>query len=174
MDPVSIGIAISALGGVITAVGAIKQGAAAETAGEYNAAISTQNAGIAQQQGEIAVQQQQREGAQRIGSATAQYGASGLDVGQGSPLDVLRSSAEQSSLDASTIKYNYALKGMGYAQTAASELMAGETAKTSSYYTAAGQLLTTAGNTYSAVGQNEAAKAKAAADAAAASNKTRS
>ncbi len=125
----------------IQTVGAIRQGQAAQNAASYNASIARQNQGIAQQQGEMAVYRQQRDAQRKIGSAAAGFNASGLDTSTGSPLDILRSSAEQASLDASSIRYNYALKGLGYQQTAMAEEYSGKMAKQNSYYSAAGTLL---------------------------------
>lgn len=99
---------------VISAVGAIRQGQAAAASADYNAKVAQQNAQISASQGNAAVEAQQRDAQRRIGAAVAAYGASGVQLSDGSPMDVLEESARNSALDAATLKYNYKLRGMGF------------------------------------------------------------
>lgn len=99
---------------VVSAVGAIRQGQAAAASADYNAKVAQQNAQISAAQGNAAVEAQQRDAQRRIGAAVAAYGASGVQLSDGSPMDVLEESARNSALDAATLKYNYKLRGMGF------------------------------------------------------------
>lgn len=121
----------------VTAVGAISSGMAASDAAERNAAINARNAEIATQQGNADAAQQKRINELRMGSIRAGYGASGVGA-EGSPLDVLASSAAQGELDVQNIKYNASLKSMGYTDNAGADQARASGAMSSGIYNAAG------------------------------------
>lgn len=98
---------------------------------EYNAKVARQNAEIARQQGIAAMQAQQRDAARSIGSSMAAYGASGVQMDVGSPVDVLVDSARNAELDRLTVEYNYALKAVGYESDAKLDLLGAKSARTS-------------------------------------------
>lgn len=107
--------AVAAVAGAgIAAYGAVQQGKAASDAANYNAKLAAQNAAIAQQQAQSQATQQQQRARAAIGSEEAAYGASGVDAGSGTPLDVLSSSAQQSEFGRQTIEYDGRLKSLGY------------------------------------------------------------
>ena len=99
----------------VTAVSAISSAQAQAGAAKYNQRIAEQNAEMARQQGIAAEQAQRRHSEQVIGQMRANYAASGVDVGQGSPLDVLGESARMAELDALNTRYNYQVRATGYA-----------------------------------------------------------
>lgn len=134
------------IGAGVAATGTLMQGQSQAMASEYNADVAQQNAAIAAQQGQAAVAAQQRTAARTIGSMKAAYGASGVQVDSGSPLDVLADSASMAELDKLTTQYNYALRGMGYSQQANLANMNAESATTSSLLSAGGQLAGGYGN----------------------------
>ena len=68
------------------------------------------------------------------------YGASGVTV-DGSPLDVLEMAATNGELDAQNIRYKGLLRATGYNDTATLDGMAGENARTASYFKASSELL---------------------------------
>jgi len=145
-DPLTATAAIAIGGGaVMGAIGNLQKGEAAQQAANYNAQTDMQNASMAEDQGRTQIYSQQRSAAQTIGAARAQYSASGIDSGQGSALDVLEASATQAALDSSMIKYNSDVKAYGYRRSAALGIYEGDQAKTGSYYSAAGSLLSGAG-----------------------------
>lgn len=124
----------SLFGGASSAVGAagaIQQGNANAQAADYNAAVARQNSDIAMQQGVAASEAQKRDAERKIGSMIANYGASGVSAGSGSPLDVLADSAAMSTLDNLTVKYNYALKAAGFTNQATLAGMQAKNARTS-------------------------------------------
>jgi hypothetical protein len=122
-------------------VGAISQGNAASDAANHNAQMNQQNAQIATQQGEAQALQQRRINELRMGTIRAGYGASGVIGGEGSPLDVLSSSAEQAELDVQNIKYNAGLKAMGYGNSAALDQSRADGASSGGLYTAASKAI---------------------------------
>jgi hypothetical protein len=104
---------------LLGAGGAMRQGEADANASRYNAETSRQNAEIARSQGVAQAEAQQREAARKIGAAVALYGASGVQVSTGSPMDVLADSVRMATLDKLTIRYNADLKARSYLRQSA-------------------------------------------------------
>ena len=118
-DPISI---ISIVGTVVGVVGQVVSGMNASKADAYNAQIATQNAMIARNNAEFNAEQQQRAARLRIGAAEANYGASGITT-EGSPLDVLESSARNSEIDRQAIIYQGNIRAAGYQDQATLDQM---------------------------------------------------
>lgn len=124
------GLGLSAFGayqsGQNAAASAQAQGraqAANAAAALYNAQLAEQNAVITRQQETFAVESQQRAAARTIGAMVAGYGASGVQMDTGSPLDVLADSVRTSELDKLTLQYNYELRARDYENQAALDRM---------------------------------------------------
>jgi hypothetical protein len=132
---------IMAAGAVVSTYAAIKQGQAASDAASYNAKQAQQNAQAVQQQGEQAAIAQRREMGLKLGSLSANAGASGIDPSTGSPLDALSSSIQQGTLDNLNLKYNYQMKALGYNNTATLDTMQASNDSTAGYLNAAGAAL---------------------------------
>jgi hypothetical protein len=113
-------IALAVVGTALSAYGAYENGRARSNAAHYNADVAGRDAEIAIDQGNADAGIQARSASMQIGAAKAQYGASGVDVNSGSPLDVLQASATRATLDNLRIKYNARVKayGLGNEQTA--------------------------------------------------------
>lgn len=131
-------------GAALSAYGAIQQANAQKQAAQFNAKLNERNATIALDQAGADALRVRRNAAQIQGSAVAGYGASGVGL-EGSPLDVLGASAEQASLDESTVRYKGTLKAMGYHSNADLEQFAGKTAEQQGYLNSASALLTGVG-----------------------------
>lgn len=131
---------VSLASGAISAVGALSSGRQQQQASEYNAEIARRNAVAARQQAAANAEAQQRKARMQIGSMRAAYGASGVGL-EGSPLDILESSAMMAELDRQNILYGGELSAIGYESNAGLELMRGENAVTGSYFGAASSLL---------------------------------
>lgn len=136
---------LAAASGVMGAAGAEQQGQSAAAAAQYNATIANQNAEVAKQQGIAAGEAQDRAARMKIGSMVASYGASGVDGGSGSPMDVLAQSVRMATLDSLTTQYNYALKAQSYRNQAGldeanaeNSLIAGDINATASVFKGAG------------------------------------
>ena len=132
----------------MSVAGAVKQGQAASQAADYNAQLATQNAGIAAAQGEAAAQAQSRDSQRRIGATMAAYGASGVQMSDGSPSDVLADSARSAALDNLTTRYNYQLKGLGYQDQANLDASQSKNDSASGYLSALGAAAGGAAQTY--------------------------
>lgn len=125
---------------VFSAVGALSQASSARDAADYNAQIAQQNATIAQQQGAAAQAAHDKRARLQLGQMVANYGASGVDSGQGSPLDVLQDSVATAKLDNLTIGYNYALRARGFQNEAGLNQMRASNASSSGVLGAAGAI----------------------------------
>lgn len=122
----------------VTAVSAIQSASAQASAQRYNSRVAQMNAQAALEQGKIAEDQQHREVERRLGQMRANYAASGVDVGVGSPLDVLGDSAAQAEQDRLNLRYNYQMRATGFSNQANLDEMAASNAQTSGYLNAAG------------------------------------
>lgn len=140
-DPVTWTVALTALGTGVAAVGAIRQGQAQAAAMDFNAKVAQQNADIAEGQSLAASEAQQRDAQRRIGASVAAYGASGVQMSEGSPSDVLAESARMAALDNLTLKYNYKLKGLGYQTQSQLDSANAASSRTASYFNAAATTL---------------------------------
>jgi len=133
--------------GGVQAYGQIQQG-------NYEAKVENQNAqflegaaGVAQQRGGNAAGLRRMKGSQDIGEARASAGASGLDVGSGSVVDMIADSRMLSELDAQTETNNAAREAWGYKVQATEARARAKLAKTKSRYNAAATLLGGLGST---------------------------
>jgi len=132
---------IMAAAAVVSTYAAVKQGQAASDAADYNAEQARQNALAMQQQGAQAQAAQQRDMGLKLGSMSANAGASGIDPSTGSPLDALSSSIQQGTLDNLNIKYNYQMKALGYQNSSSLDSMQAGADSTAGYLNAAGSAL---------------------------------
>jgi len=97
----------------------LEESRATQNALKRNAKVADINADITQQQGEASNQALNRHIQGTLGSIRAGYGSSGIDMSQGSPLDVLASSIRAGTLDSLTQKYNYGIQVQSYRDQAA-------------------------------------------------------
>lgn len=133
---------------LISAYGAIRSGQAQSAAAKYNSQVAQQNAQATQQQGEAAAEQQRQDAMRKLGLMQANYGASGVDPGSGSPMDVFADSVQKSTLDNLTTKYNYQMRALGYQNSATLDSYQSDQASTAGYLNATGTLLGGAAKTY--------------------------
>ena len=80
----------------------------------YNAAQADINAQTTAQESVAADEALARAINKSMGTAHAQYGASGVDQSTGSPLEVLADATRQGTLDRLTQQHNYTLQKIGY------------------------------------------------------------
>lgn len=145
-------LVLAGVGTAVSAIGAVRQGQAASAAADYNAQVARQNAVVASQQAAQQAALQQRQARQRIGAARAAYGAAGVRV-EGSPLDVLESSAANAELDRQTILYRGQLRALGYNDTAALNEAQGANAEQQGYLRAGSALLLGGAQTFAMIPQ---------------------
>ena len=159
-DPVSLGLAATAAGGVTSAIGSIFGGQAQSSMYSYQAAVAQMNAEIARQNaayelalGESQAQQQGMKTRGIISQTRANQGAGGLDVNTGTNAMVRQSELELGQFDQATIRSNAARRAYGdevqaVQDTAQSQLdtMAASTSLTSGYLGAASSILGAGGS----------------------------
>lgn len=118
-------LAIGAIAGIgsagMGAVNSYQQGKAQKAQSEYESQVAQQNAKIAQQNAAMERQQgieearlQRIKAAQVIGSQKTAMAANGVDVTQGTALDVIEDTAAMGELDALQTRYNYERKAQAY------------------------------------------------------------
>jgi hypothetical protein len=114
------GTAFQAFGAGVSAVGEARQAEAAKAAATYSASVSRANAQIASwraasilQAGADAEQRQRLRTAQTVGSLRARLAANGVDLTQGSALNLLQDADFVGERDALTIRDNAAKDAWG-------------------------------------------------------------
>lgn len=122
-----------------------RQANAAVQQGNYQGGVYDQNAALADNQSTDAISRgRQAEIArgtatnQTVGAQRASYAASGVNVGNGSALDVQADTARMGALDQLTIKRNAAMEAFGYGVDATNARNAANFARTGGQNTAAG------------------------------------
>ncbi len=141
------------------AVGAIQQANAAsasyksqQQAADYNATVLEQNAGVERSQANAREEAQRREARRILGSQRAAFSQAGTGL-SGSAADVMAQSATDAELDALTLRYEGDMRSRGMMAQAEGERYHGRvasanasSAKTAGYLSAAGSILSGAGN----------------------------
>lgn len=115
------------VGPIVQGVGQIIGGVQADRAAQFNADVSMANAQAIRQSAEFDIGRQRREAKRLKSKQIAGYAKAGVRL-EGSPLEVLLSSASEAEFDAMIIDYN-ARVGMAQAETQARQYRrAGKTA----------------------------------------------
>lgn len=118
---IGVGVASGVAGGVVGGVSSYQQGKAQQAQYNYQAKVNEENAKIAQSNADMQRQQgieearlQRLKTASVIGSQKAAMAANGVDVTQGTAVDVISDTAAMGELDALQTQYNYEMKARGY------------------------------------------------------------
>jgi hypothetical protein len=146
--PVGIGILIGVtVGGIVMdVIGKIKAGNAAKNIGDYNAAQYELQAQDAIQRGG-ADEEKFRAGVKTlIGGQRAGFAGQNVDIGQGTPVDVVSDTAFLGELDALTIRQNAQREAHGYQAMAENARLGGDAAKSAAYWSAGATALGGAGS----------------------------
>lgn len=149
--------AMAAASTVISAVGAITDSQHAASADKYNASVAEQNSVAVQQQAESASLIQQEQAKKTIGTATANYGASGVTL-DGSPMDVLANSASVAERDRQNIIYKGQLQAAGYQDQASLDRAAATNSLDQGYMKATGILISGGTKAYGMSGSGGGSK----------------
>lgn len=119
------GAATAITTGVVGAISAKQQGEQQQAYYNYQAQVAQENAKIAQSNAALERQQgieesrlQRIKTAQAIGSQQTAMAANGIDVTQGTAVDVIEDTAAMGELDALQTRYNYERKAIQYEQQA--------------------------------------------------------
>lgn len=126
---------------LLDAVGAIGSGIAQQNAAEYNAAVDRNNAIQANQAAQQQAAAKEQEVQSRLGTEKAAYGASGVDVSQGTPVAVMSNTAAQGKLDAMTLLYGGHVRANADLNAARLAQYEGDVASTTGYIDATAGLL---------------------------------
>lgn len=137
----------AATAAVVSAVGMISQAQSAKSAANYNAAVAERNATVSRQQAAANEAAQRRENYRAMGRIRAGYGAAGVTP-EGSPLDILESSAAEAELDALNTRYKGELTAIGYQDEATLQRSRASSAMTAGVLNAGSALLSGAGKSY--------------------------
>lgn len=108
-------------GGVVGGVSSYQQGKAQQAQYNYQAKVNEENAKIAQENANVQRQQgieearlQRIKAASTIGSQKTAMAANGVDITQGTAVDVIADAAAMGELDALQTQYNYEMKARSY------------------------------------------------------------
>lgn len=117
----ALALTLAGVGAGVSTIGQIKAGNAARRAGEAQGELEDYNAQVAELQAQDAIargadeEQRFRAGVRGIiGAQRAGFAASNIDVGFGSPVDVVADAAYLGELDALTIRTNAGREAWGY------------------------------------------------------------
>ena len=156
----TIGLTVAAT--LVTAGGQMYAADAQAQQMKYQAAVAKENRKLelanvkdARRRGELEQMRHWRRVSQLEGAQRAQMGAMGLDLGFGSPSDILLETAQMGYEDSSTISENtdrevrgYEIRAANYANEAKAAKYGAKTAKTAGYIGAAGTILSGASQLY--------------------------
>lgn len=106
-DPVSIGIAFSLASTAMAAKSQRDQGKAAKSTADYNARVADNQAQDVRNKGTQEENKQRQATAQMLSSQRAALGASGIEIGSGSALQIQRDTEVTGEIDAGRIRSNY-------------------------------------------------------------------
>lgn len=157
-----LGTILAIAGTALGAIGQIQQGNAAAEAGRYNAKVAEMNAVMSERRAKDAVERGAREEQRKRtevaalkGKQVAAMAANGVDLGFGSPLDLIVDTAALGELDALTIRknsaneaYDHRVQAVNGRSDATLSRMNADAAQTGGYLNAAGTLLGGAATAY--------------------------
>lgn len=132
-------IIAAALGTAVSMAGAIQQGSAAKAQADAQADAYRRQALIETQTGEYQAARRQDQVNNTMGTQTALVGGSGVTL-DGSPSDVISSTASEGALDTSAIRWNARNQADTLNYQAKLSNISGKNAQTGSYFNAAGSL----------------------------------
>lgn len=146
-----VGAVIGLVGAIVQGSGKAAEGRKAQKAFNLNASIATENAQLAREAADSDILSLKRTAYKTEGGIRAGYGASGVSGGSGSALDVLADSVSQATFDQNRRKYQGELEARDFMNKATAGQAAGSAARTGATYGAAGQVLSSVGNTASSL-----------------------
>jgi hypothetical protein len=136
----------------ISAVSALSQGQAAKEQGDFQATVAEQQAARERAIAAAEASDFKRQQARFFGERRAGLGASGIDPGTGSPLNVARDFAAEVELQAARIREGGALRASRQQQEAVLRRRAGENAQRQGFFRAGSSLLQGFGTSFGRTG----------------------
>lgn len=156
LDPVTIGavsFGAQLLGGAVKAFSDFGAGQDQARADAFNARLADRAAADATARGEEEAVRVRGSTDRLIGHQRTAYGASGVSISEGSPLDVMVGSRAVSERDIRTARTNAARESWGYQQQADDFRRRSDASNQGSYFNLGGQLF--AGATSTLLGAND-------------------
>lgn len=142
-------------GTLMGAVSQLQAGFASEKANKYNAKVMEANAQAAERAANYKAQILQRQHRQLMGHQRAMYSKAGVDLGSGSPLDVLTEDAGLMAEDVFMTRYQGEVEATGFRNQARAYRQQGKNAKMGGIFGTIGTLvggLGSMGSAYYAMG----------------------
>ena len=133
--------ALTVASAVAGAIGTIQQSQAASATASFNAAVMERNAVIADREAAENARRVREAGRRALGQQQAAFGASGVVAGEGTPLDVLGSTAADVELDALTARYSGIVEAQNLRSQASLERSRASSVRTSGFIGAGTNLL---------------------------------
>jgi hypothetical protein len=135
-----LGAGVSLASGLISAIGSIYQGQTTASALDAQANLADQNAAEAEAQGRYNAMKEQMLAGIKIGSISANYGASGVRSNSGSAEAVIAASTSNSELDRLNILHGADVRSIMYQNQASMDRVGATSALTGSTFAAVGSL----------------------------------
>lgn len=142
MCPVTIIAGAALAGAAVSAVGSISAGNARAKAGRANASLLEDQAHFAQERAESEAAMIVRDNRRKMGAVVAAYGASGVQINQGTPLEVMSDVAAEGELSKRLRLYQGSIEALEARQGAGIARQEAGAAQQAGYFDAAGTLLT--------------------------------
>lgn len=127
----------------------IQQGKMEQDAMEYQASVEEYNAQLARQSARSEAEQHREDVRRKISTQRAHMSAAGVDISDGSPLELFTDTAYRGEMDAQRILYQGEIQALARGQNAALARYQGKSSKKAGAWKAAGTLLTGASRTAS-------------------------
>lgn len=145
-EPTTLALAATAIAGTVGAVGAYQQGQVAKQVGRNNQIMAEYAAADAQRRGELEAQNIRRKTAQLKGTQRNMMAARGLDLGAGTPADLIDQTDFFGEQDAQTARFNAGREAWQYRQQGKQAAFQGRMDARNANMSAFSTLLGTAGS----------------------------
>ena len=160
-------VGAGAIAGIGTGVmSSIQQGKATQAQMNYQAQVNKQNARIAQQNADQKRQEgieesrlQRMKTIQKVGAQQSALASNGVDISEGTALDIIEDTSAIGELDALTTRYNYETQALAYEQQsrnyknqASLDILSGQNAYKAGLMNAVGSGIKGLGDTVSVAG----------------------
>lgn len=137
---------LSLAGTAMSAVGQMNAGKAEAQAARYNAQVNEMNAAAERDKSAVEAEDFRRQNARKLASSIAARGASGVDIGSGTPLMVSEDVVREIELGASRIGHEGAAKSTAYKNQATLDRARAKNASSAGRIMAGATLLSGAGS----------------------------
>jgi hypothetical protein len=134
-------MALGLIGGLVSAVGSMASGAAQANAANAQAAAYDRQAAAERIQANYNADRQRDKSIKLISSQRAAFGASGVDMSSGSPLDVIADTTRETELDVSAIRWNGEIKAQNFEMQAGASRAKASAAQTGGLFGAISPLI---------------------------------